>query len=71
MGEEKFNMYYCYETAGARTDVDFFEWSGEQEEARRVFKTSCASYETLLWAELKNVSRGDVVVEEVVTRKDG
>jgi len=70
MSEEKFNMFYCYES-GARSEVDFFEWSGEQEEAQRVFKTACAQYKTLLWAELKNVSRGDVVVDEVGPRKGG
>ena len=70
MGEEKFNMFYCYES-GARTEVDFFEWSGAQEEAQSVFKTACAQYKTLLWAELKNVSRGDIVVEEVEPRKGG
>jgi hypothetical protein len=70
MSEEKFNMYFCYET-GARTEVDFFEWSGAQEEAQRAFKTSCAQYKTLLWAELKNVSRGDIIVDEVAPRKDG
>lgn len=70
MSEEKFNMFYCYKS-GARTEVDFFEWSGAQEEAQRVFKTACAHYETLLWAELKNVSRGDIVVDEVEPRKGG
>lgn len=70
MSEETFNMFYCYET-GARTEVDFFEWRGTQEEAQRAFKTSCAQYQTLLWAELKNVSRGGIVVDEVEPRKGG
>ena len=70
LSEETFNMYYCYET-GARTEVDFFEWRGTQEEAQREFKTSCARYQTLLWAELKNVSRGDIVVDEVAPRQGG
>lgn len=70
MSEEKFNMYFCYES-GARTEVDFFEWRGEQEEAQRAFQSSCAQYKTLLWAELKNVSRGDIIVDEVEPRKGG
>jgi hypothetical protein len=70
MSEETFNMFYCYET-GARTEVDFFEWHGTQEEAQHEFKTACALYQTLLWAELKNVSRGDIIVDEVVPRQGG
>jgi hypothetical protein len=70
MSEEKFNMFFCYES-GARTDVDFFEWRGAQEEAQRAFKTACAQYKTLLWAELKNVSRGDIIVDEIEPRKGG
>ena len=71
MNEEKFNMFYCYENSSSRTDVDFSEWRGTQEEAQREFRTSCAQYHTLLWAELKNVSRGDILVDEVKPRKDG
>lgn len=70
MSEEKFNMFYCYETM-ARTDVDFFEWSGSQEDAQREFRSSCAQYKTLLWAELKNVSRGNILVDEIKPRNDG
>ena len=71
MSEEIFNMYYCYENSSSRTDVDFFEWRGTQEEAQRAFKTACAQYQTLIWAELKNVSRGDIVIAEVDLREDG
>lgn len=70
MSEEQFHMYYCYETSSARTDIDFSEWRGTQEEAQRVFRTGCGHYETLLWAELKNVSRGDILVDEVKPRQD-
>lgn len=70
MCEETFNMFYCYET-GARTEVDFFEWCGTPEGAQREFRSSCAQYQTLLWAELKNVSRGNIVVDEVAPRQGG
>lgn len=71
MSEETFHMFYGYEASGWRTDVDFIEWRGTQEEAQREFKTSCAQYHTLLWAELKNVSRGDILVDEVKPSKGG